>query len=78
MSADEMSLLRSLSRACMALLKGRLLLRLSNDASFNVGEDAISESSCWMVITAVIGLWGQRDLWMDVERMLSDIKSGSS
>ena len=76
-SADEMSLLRSLARACMVLLKERLEHRLAEDPSV-VDEDSISESSCWMIITAVIGLWAQRDLWMDVESMLSEIKPGAS
>lgn len=71
-SADDMSLLRSLARACIGLLKERLQYRLTGDQT-SVDEELISESSCWMVITAVIGLWAQRDLWMDVESMLSEI-----
>ncbi|KAK7695766.1 hypothetical protein QCA50_000403 [Cerrena zonata] len=72
-SADEMSLLRSLARACMALLKERLQHRLAEDPS-DLDDRIISESSCWMIIIAVIGLWAQRDLWMDVESMLSEIQ----
>ncbi|KAI0082424.1 hypothetical protein K474DRAFT_1655190 [Panus rudis PR-1116 ss-1] len=70
LSADEMALLRNLARACMSLLKERLQ-RPPDDA----GDDtSISESSCWMIITAVVGIWGQKDLWMDVESILSELE----
>lgn len=35
----------------------------------------IDETSCWMAITAIIGVWGQTDLWMDAESMLSKVDS---
>ncbi|CAL1701147.1 unnamed protein product [Somion occarium] len=66
-SADEMSLLRSLARACMALLKERLQQRQDGEPPSSDEDEELSVSSCWMIITAVTGIWGQRDLWMDVE-----------
>jgi len=39
-----------------------------------VGEEegeTMSERSCWIIITVVIGVWTQRDLWTDVEDTIS-------
>ena len=80
-SADEMSLLRSLARACMALLKQSLLLskRPAEQESYSepslMDKTDMSESSCWIVITAIIGIWGQRDLWSDAEQILADVEN---
>jgi hypothetical protein len=75
-SGDEMSTLRSLARGCMELIK----LRLQSETAPSVGADkradnAISATSCWFIIAAVVGLWGQRDLWQDAELMLSSVGS---
>lgn len=79
-SADDMSLLRSLARASLALLKQSMQRSSSIGAVIpteavpvNATQrdgDVISERSCWMIITAVAGVWGQRDLWIDAEAML--------
>lgn len=34
-------------------------------------DGRMSEMSCWMIIGAVVGVWAQRDLWMDAEEQLS-------
>ncbi|KAH9938355.1 uncharacterized protein B0H18DRAFT_11966 [Fomitopsis serialis] len=72
-SADEMSTLRSLARACMSLIEERKRAT-SNVASSSQGKAVglfpMNESGCWMIITLVIGIWGQRDLWQDAEAML--------
>jgi hypothetical protein len=39
-------------------------------AEERVGNQAISEASCWLIVAAVVGVWGQRDLWMDAEQEL--------
>ncbi len=78
-SADETSQLRTLARACMGLLKWSLLP--SHDASEGnkcsgvgmMNGTHMSAGSCWMVITAVTGIWGQRDLWYDAEDMLKEL-----
>lgn len=31
------------------------------------------ESSLWIIISAVTGVWGQRDLWADAEEMLRSL-----
>lgn len=80
LSADEMSTLRSLARGCMGLIKDILQKRAQRtapDVETDVGDPGIAETSCWLVVAAVAGLWGQRDLWQDAESMLADIESPS-
>lgn len=77
LTADEMSTLRSLARGCMGLIKDKLQRHTSQPApgveSEDIADATIAETSCWLVIAAVVGLWGQRDLWQDAESMLADI-----
>jgi hypothetical protein len=79
-TADDMSLLRNLARACLALMrkthpKQRCGSADENSEASHVidtgGMAVMSEHSCWMILAAVAGVWGQRDLWMDAESMLS-------
>lgn len=63
-SADDTSLLRNLVRACLSLVK--VLLRDETA----VEEGSIAPESCWIIVTTIIGIWGQQDLWMDAESML--------
>lgn len=80
LTADEMSTLRSLARGCMDLIKHRLQQRADGaapDVEADVGDVTIAETSCWLVIAAVIGLWGQRDLWQDAESMLANVEISS-
>jgi len=82
-SADDMSLLRNLARACLAFLKELIRARSLGDKSeeaLKVGRGEVeredcymSERSCWIIITAVAGVWGQQDLWMDVDSMLTGL-----
>jgi hypothetical protein len=30
----------------------------------------MGETACWMIVAAVTGVWGQKDLWMDAEETL--------
>ncbi|KAH8106042.1 hypothetical protein BXZ70DRAFT_1004329 [Cristinia sonorae] len=70
-SADEMSLLRNLARACMALLRDNLRDPLARSVD---GElERMSTRSCWFVIEIIVDHWAQRDLWMDAETMLTTI-----
>ena len=71
LTGDEMSTLRSLARGCMGLIKQQL----TGDVAGGRSDIAISETSCWLIISAVVGLWGQRDLWQDAESMLPRIGS---
>ncbi|KAJ7180303.1 hypothetical protein C8R43DRAFT_972551 [Mycena crocata] len=61
-SADDMHLLRNLARAYLAFLKD-----LTGPQTERASEDDINAGSCWLIITTVVGIWGQRDLWMDAE-----------
>ncbi|KAJ7721160.1 hypothetical protein DFH07DRAFT_302155 [Mycena maculata] len=63
-SADDMHLLRNLARAYLALLKD---LTRSTE---RLAADDINPGSCWLIISTVVGIWGQRDLWMDAEEMI--------
>ncbi|KAJ3736541.1 hypothetical protein DFJ43DRAFT_1052681 [Lentinula guzmanii] len=76
-SADDMNLLRNLTRTCIALLKVIICepTSLDPDKQVDAGEDnADDQAACWMIISVVIGIWGQRDLWMDAEEMLKSIR----
>ncbi|KAI0939398.1 hypothetical protein AcV5_000828 [Taiwanofungus camphoratus] len=78
-SADETSLLRNLARACMSLIKESIRRRtITLDSVMEkdeAKEDArLDEWSCWMVVTTIIGIWGQRDLWSDAEAMLATLE----
>ena len=75
-SADEMSLLRNLARACMSLIEESRKRGASSTALPAKGEPhPMGEPACWMVVAAVVGVWGQRDLWMDAEAMLRRLSS---
>jgi hypothetical protein len=85
-SADDMSLLRNLARASLALLKVLLrkrnlenkaeeILEVSRQAEGKRDDANMSERSCWIIITAIAGIWGQRDLWMDVDSALVGLSS---
>lgn len=76
LSADEMSTLRSLARGCMGLIRDRLQRRSALDVEAGDTEGTIiAEASCWLIIVAVVGLWGQHDLWQDAQSMLADLGS---
>jgi hypothetical protein len=69
LSADDQSLLRTLARSCMGLI--RFHLSTKEDKEGNLGDE-IQPESCWLIITAIIGVWAQHDLWSDAERMLAE------
>jgi hypothetical protein len=80
-SADDMSLLRNLARACLGLLKELIKTRTSLVKSEDLdlpnleGDDQeiMSERACWIIVCTVVGFWAQRDLWMDTEEMLKTL-----
>ena len=86
-SGDETSLLRNLARGCMEALAERRRTRPAgavaappeiNGHDNTDASDAnalADERSWWMIIAAVAGVWGQRDLWMDAESILSKVES---
>ncbi|KAI0722248.1 hypothetical protein C8T65DRAFT_628733 [Cerioporus squamosus] len=74
-SGDETSLLRGLARGCMGLMAESRRRPAPVDATKTGGAaELIDERSCWMIITAITGLWGQSDLWEDAENMLSSVE----
>ncbi|KAF9268149.1 hypothetical protein L218DRAFT_853784 [Marasmius fiardii PR-910] len=81
-SADDMNLLRNLSRACVSLLKE--LIQEKNEPETGSAtvllrnvmgdvDDEMDETSCWVIIAIILGVWKQRDLWADAETMLRSI-----
>ncbi|KIL70201.1 hypothetical protein M378DRAFT_156274 [Amanita muscaria Koide BX008] len=71
-SGDDVASLRGLARACITIL-GRLLgQHPSAEVSADQG-DLISKQSCWIIISTVVDIWEQHDLWMDAEDMLKSI-----
>ncbi|KAJ7498725.1 hypothetical protein FB451DRAFT_1202843 [Mycena latifolia] len=66
-SADDMHLLRNLARAYLALLGD---LTRTKTRPVQVSTDDINPASCWLIISTVVGIWGQRDLWIDAEDMI--------
>ncbi|KAG5651382.1 hypothetical protein H0H81_008881 [Sphagnurus paluster] len=78
LSADDMSLLRNLARACIALLKELLQnqtpsIKVENPATLDRHGGYMSSRSCWIILSAVAGVWAQRDLWNDAEDMLKSL-----
>ncbi|KAF6762190.1 hypothetical protein DFP72DRAFT_1148399 [Ephemerocybe angulata] len=71
-TADDMNLLRNLARACLALLRCLIERQLAPSTS-KAAElpDAISKESCWIIISIIVHVWKQKDLWMDAESMLA-------
>jgi hypothetical protein len=80
-SADDMSLLRNLARACLALLKASITARtlpskLEEPATLGPEGNPggfMGERSCWIILSTIVGVWAQRDLWIDAEDMLKAI-----
>ena len=73
--SSEISQLRSLARACLALIK---FLRLRASSTLEGGviacekqKSQMTEDDCWTIVTVITGIWAQRDLWMDAEFALA-------
>jgi hypothetical protein len=77
---NDMNLLRGMARACLGLIKdmqkkrvlgGEIVAQaIDHQAGF---RDPIAERSCWMIVSIIAGIWGQRDLWTEAEAMLADL-----
>ncbi|CDO68141.1 hypothetical protein BN946_scf185003.g13 [Trametes cinnabarina] len=81
-TSDETSLLRNLARACISYMVERRRRRAAVSKEVDaeeVAEDAsvLDDASCWMIVSAITGMWGQRDLWMDAEDLLGKIEADS-
>jgi hypothetical protein len=70
-SADDMSQLRSLARACLELLVRRRKAEGAGVPDHLSPEIGMAEASCWIIFTTVSGIWGQSDLWRDAETLLA-------
>jgi hypothetical protein len=70
-TADDMNQLRNLARGALELLK----IRLQGDWDV---DGAMSANACWLILSTVVGIWGQKDLWQDADDMLRNIKLPSS
>ncbi len=68
--SDEMSQLRNVARSCMALIKDLRRNPLDYEASEFTTEEPVDEKACWLIVTAILEFWVQRDLWMDAENSI--------
>ncbi|KAF9453048.1 hypothetical protein P691DRAFT_793511 [Macrolepiota fuliginosa MF-IS2] len=77
-SADDVNLLRNLARACLAFLKitfvGRMKGTPSGPSAGAPSVQVMDAKACWIIVSAIVGIWGQRDLWMDAEDLLAGIE----
>ncbi|KAG6879207.1 hypothetical protein C0992_004446 [Termitomyces sp. T32_za158] len=73
-SADDMNMLRTLARACIALLK-ELNQRHPCESSQSLDENKgyMNARSCWIIVSTIAGVWAQRDLWIDAEDILKSL-----
>jgi len=71
-TADDMSLLRSVARSCLSLLKRSL--QKGDLTQSNLPEPQMGERSCWMIISVIASIWGQQDLWDEAKDMLAELK----
>ena len=71
LSSEEMNQLRNLARSCVALIKDIRRNPLDYESNILTTTEPVGEKSCWIVITAIVDFWAQRDLWMDAEDDLS-------
>ncbi|TBU23505.1 hypothetical protein BD311DRAFT_703794 [Dichomitus squalens] len=74
-SGDETSLLRNLARGCLELMVERRKRPVAEESPEE--PPAIDERSFWLIVTVIIGIWGQTDLWTDAESMLSKVEAGT-
>ncbi|KAI0030538.1 hypothetical protein K488DRAFT_54047 [Vararia minispora EC-137] len=72
-TSDEMSTLRALVRACLSLIRTRHISRTGGDKDSVASTPKLSDQSVWLILGAVAGFWGQRDLWDDAEAVFSKI-----
>ena len=70
LSSDEISQLRNLARSCFALIKDLRRHPEDYEASEFTTEEPVDEKACWLIVTAILEFWVQRDLWMDAESLL--------
>lgn len=70
LTGDELSQLRNLARSCLALIKDVRRNPLDYEASEFTSVEPVDEKACWLVVTAILEFWVQRDLWMDAESLL--------
>ncbi|WFD20929.1 hypothetical protein MCAP1_003184 [Malassezia caprae] len=65
LSSDDIASLRTLARVCM-----KCIARVRGQVDYLCDEKPDSleaEMGAWMIITAVAGVWGQRDLWNEAQ-----------
>lgn len=69
--SDEISILRTLARSCIAAIS---LRRTERGVGAN---DADQEAGAWMIITIIAGVWGQSDMWTDAEEEMTRLQAAS-
>lgn len=81
-SADDMNLLRNLARACLAFIKIAISERTQGTCSELKTPNgpmqetqAMGKQACWLIVSGIVGIWGQKDLWTNAEDEL--VNTGS-
>ncbi|KAL5636607.1 hypothetical protein ACGC1H_000532 [Rhizoctonia solani] len=79
--SDEISHLRELARACIAVIKEDLV----GEGPVVVDQDAVGGegsndkvkythlTGTWMIVAAIASIWGQRDMWQNAEEAFADL-----
>ncbi|KAJ1309022.1 hypothetical protein OPQ81_004703 [Rhizoctonia solani] len=77
--SEEISHLRELARACIAVIREDL----ESDGPTIVDQDAVGGNGregkythltgTWMIVGAIASIWGQRDMWQNAEEVLADL-----
>jgi hypothetical protein len=65
MTSDHIHTLRNLARHCITI---------ASHSREKPGAYDLGSIGCWMIVAAVSGVWGQRDLWEDAENTLYRVR----
>ncbi|PWN45462.1 hypothetical protein IE81DRAFT_320224 [Ceraceosorus guamensis] len=86
LTSDEISILRTLARACIAavaLHRAKRAAKAKRHKSASLAgtweeeqQRMEGEEGAWCVVAAVVGVWGQQDLWDDALAILKDASAG--
>jgi hypothetical protein len=73
LTGEQTSHLRSLARACLAVIEAHVeALVADGDRARWLGPAKVEERmGCWMIWAAVVGVWAQRDLEDEMAKVLA-------
>lgn len=68
---SDISTLRVLARAAIRLVQVLSTIEGTNGVDRVEGRTPSTVAGCWMVVGAIVGVWGQRDIWDEARDALS-------